>query len=71
MWDQTIKGSPPEGFDAGTVYTREKINEALKIPMPQRMEIVPSTNLSGVPIYVTFLQKKGEDCTSSPKTLFM
>lgn len=47
LWDQTIKGTPPEGFDIGTLYTRETINEALKIPIPERMEIVPSTDLSG------------------------
>ena len=47
LWDQTIPGSPPPGYDIGTLYTREKINEALKIPMPERMDIVPSTDLSG------------------------
>lgn len=47
LWDQTIPGSPPEGFAIGTLYTREQINEALATPMPQRMEIVPSTDLSG------------------------
>ncbi|MGF7142922.1 subtilisin family serine protease [Anaerotaenia torta] len=47
LWDQTISGNPPPGYDAGTVYTREQINEALLVPMPQRMEIVPSTDLSG------------------------
>lgn len=47
IWDQTIDGSPPLGFTIGTLYTREKINEALQIPMPERMDIVPSTDLSG------------------------
>ncbi len=47
IWDQTIPGSPPPGYDSGTLYTRERINEALKIPMPERMEVVPSTDLSG------------------------
>jgi subtilisin family serine protease len=47
LWDQTIPGSPPIGYDIGTLYTRERINEALLIPMPERMEIVPSTDLSG------------------------
>jgi len=47
LWDQTISGSPPEGFDIGTFFTREQINEALLIPMPERMEIVPSSDLSG------------------------
>lgn len=47
LWDQTIPGNPPEGFDIGTIYTREQINEALQTPMPQRLDIVPSTDLSG------------------------
>lgn len=47
LWDQTIPGSPPPGYEIGTLYTREKINEALRTPMPERMEIVPSTDLSG------------------------
>lgn len=47
LWDQTIRGNPPPGYDIGTLYTREQINEALRTPMPQRMEIVPSTDLSG------------------------
>jgi subtilisin family serine protease len=47
IWDQTIPGNPPEGFRIGTLYTREQINEALMTPMPQRLDIVPSTDLSG------------------------
>ena len=47
IWDQTIPGNPPEGFRAGTLYTREQINQALNTPMPERMNIVPSTDLSG------------------------
>lgn len=47
IWDQTIPGNPPEGFCIGTLYTREQINEALMTPMPQRLDIVPSTDLSG------------------------
>jgi minor extracellular serine protease Vpr len=53
LWDQTIPGNPPEGFTIGTLYTREQINEALKIPMPERMEIVPSTDLTGHGTHVT------------------
>lgn len=29
IWDQTGTGNPPEGFDLGTEYSREEINEAL------------------------------------------
>ncbi|NLK74347.1 MAG: S8 family peptidase [Clostridiales bacterium] len=47
LWDQTIPGNPPEGFVTGTLYTREMLNEALATPMPQRLDIVPSTDLSG------------------------
>ncbi|NMB43980.1 MAG: S8 family peptidase [Clostridiales bacterium] len=48
LWDQTIPGSPPEGFSLGTLYTREQINEALEAANPlERMEIVPSTDTSG------------------------
>ena len=47
LWDQTIPGNPPEGFVNGTLYTREQINEALQLPMPGRLDIVPSTDLSG------------------------
>jgi minor extracellular serine protease Vpr len=47
LWDQTIPGNPPQGYDIGTLYTREEINEALNTPMPQRMDLVPSTDLSG------------------------
>jgi len=47
LWDQTIQGSPPTGYDIGTLYTNEQINEALATPMPERMEIVPSIDTSG------------------------
>ncbi|HHV10611.1 MAG TPA: S8 family peptidase [Clostridiales bacterium] len=47
LWDQTITGTPPEGYDIGTLYTREQINQAIRTPMPERMNIVPSTDLSG------------------------
>lgn len=48
LWDQTIQGSPPEGYDIGTLYTRENINEALaERNIAQRLAIVPSVDLSG------------------------
>lgn len=47
LWDQTIIGNPPPGYNIGTLYTREQINEALQTPMPQRMGIVPSVDTSG------------------------
>lgn len=53
LWDQTIPGKPPKGFDVGTVYSKEQIDQALKLPIPQRMELVPSTDLSGHGTHVT------------------
>lgn len=47
LWDQTIPGNPPEGFTTGSIYDREIINEALRTPMPERLSIVPSTDISG------------------------
>ena len=48
IWDQTQPGNPPEGYDIGTLYTREQINEALKAStLAERMQIVPTTDLSG------------------------
>ena len=48
LWDQTIPGSPPEGYVIGTEYTREEINEALRAPTRQeRLQIVPSQDVSG------------------------
>jgi len=48
LWDQTISGSPPEGYVIGTEYTREEINEALRAPTRQeRLQIVPSQDISG------------------------
>ncbi|SES73164.1 S8 family peptidase [[Clostridium] polysaccharolyticum] len=52
LWDQTIEPeeglAPPEGFATGTLYTRERINEALKARTRQeRQNLVPSADLSG------------------------
>ena len=48
LWDQTIPGNPPPGFNQGTLYTREQINEALQRPTKtEQLEIVPSVDLSG------------------------
>lgn len=48
LWDQTVPGSPPEGYFLGTEYTREQINEALAQPDPaSRFAIVPSGDVSG------------------------
>jgi minor extracellular serine protease Vpr len=48
LWDQSILGTPPEGYAIGTLYTREQINEALALPTQmERLQLIPSTDLSG------------------------
>lgn len=52
LWDQTIRPTeglaPPAGYVEGTLFTREKINEALKQTSRQaQMSIVPSVDTSG------------------------
>ena len=31
IWDQNISGNPPEGYTLGTVFTKDDINDALRI----------------------------------------
>jgi hypothetical protein len=46
IWDQTIQtGTPPEGFEYGSEYTKEMINEAIASQNP--FSIVPSTDVNG------------------------
>lgn len=48
LWDQTISGNPPLGYNRGTQYTAEQINEALRAPtLEERRQIVPSEDISG------------------------
>lgn len=48
LWDQTISGSPPEGYRIGTEYTQEQINQALRAgTRAEREAIVPSRDTSG------------------------
>ena len=48
LWDQTIPGSPPEGYASGTEFTREEINTALTEPEErERYRVVPSRDMSG------------------------
>jgi minor extracellular serine protease Vpr len=58
LWDQTIPGKSPQGFDIGTLYTQETINEALKASMVERLNIVPSIDLSGHGTHVWCLKCK-------------
>lgn len=45
IWDQTIPGNPPEGFNFGTEYTMEQINEALNSGNPY--DVVKTVDTSG------------------------
>lgn len=46
IWDQTIQTGPlPEGFEYGSEYTNEMINEALASENP--LSVVPSTDANG------------------------
>lgn len=48
LWDQTIQGNPPAGYNRGTEYTQEQINAALQAATPtERRAIVPSEDISG------------------------
>lgn len=48
LWDQTIRGTPPEGFDSGTFYSEEEINQALNSSdRSEQMQVVPSIDSSG------------------------
>ena len=46
IWDQTIEGNPPVGYQRGTLYTKEQIDEALQ-QGNDRLSVVPSVDLSG------------------------
>lgn len=45
IWDQTIDGERPNDLYYGSVYTREKISEAVRAPNP--FTIVPSVDTDG------------------------
>lgn len=48
LWDQTIQGNPPNGYNRGTEYNASQINEALLAEnMEARRQIVPSEDISG------------------------
>jgi subtilisin family serine protease len=48
LWDQTIPGNPPKGYERGTEYTKAQIDEALRAPTPQERSILlPSVDISG------------------------
>ncbi len=45
IWDQTIQGNPPANIRYGSVYSRERINEALASQTPEKT--VPSKDTHG------------------------
>ena len=45
IWDQSRPGRPPKGFNEGTEYTSEAINNALSADDP--FDILPPTDISG------------------------
>lgn len=48
LWDQTVQGEPPMGYDIGMYYDRSRINEALQYnDMTARQQIVRSVDASG------------------------
>ncbi|MGL4344408.1 MAG: S8 family peptidase [Cellulosilyticaceae bacterium] len=48
LWDQSVKGIPPKGFDEGTEYSRAQINEALaQKNKAAQLEVVPSVDTIG------------------------
>lgn len=50
LWDQSIRGTPPEGFKSGNLYTNEDINQAINgeknIPIP--ITASHGTHVSGI-----------------------
>lgn len=48
LWDQSVAGNPPPGYDLGAEYTREEINRALSADsLEGRRGVVPSQDISG------------------------
>ena len=47
LWDQSIPGNPPDGYQTGTEYTNGEINEALALPFQEGRRLVPSEDVSG------------------------
>lgn len=48
LWDQTLSGNPPSGYNRGTEFSAEQINAALQAETVQeRRRLVPSADISG------------------------
>ncbi|WMT79860.1 bifunctional germination protease/germinant receptor pseudoprotease CspBA [Terrisporobacter mayombei] len=50
LWDQSIKGTPPEGFKSGSLYTNEDINQAINGEkyIPISITATHGTHVSGI-----------------------
>ncbi len=50
IWDQSIEGTPPEGFNIGNVYTKSMIDEALasRTPLPTNDNVGHGTMVAGI-----------------------
>ena len=50
IWDQSVAGDPPDGYDLGTEYTQEQIDAALRsgVPLPTRDISGHGTQVLGV-----------------------
>lgn len=48
LWDQNFEGNPPEGYELGSVFTREEINEILREDSNGRINVMtPGRDVSG------------------------
>ncbi|MDP4120930.1 MAG: S8 family peptidase [Bacillota bacterium] len=59
IWDQTIKGNPPEGYLFGTEYSNAQINDALKSKNP--FSVVPSRDTVGHGTFLAATAASRED----------
>ncbi len=48
LWDQTLQGTPPEGFLLGVEFNEQQINQALQaVDGREQYELLPSRDVSG------------------------
>ena len=68
IWDQTIQsGTPPEAFAYGSEYTRDMIDEALRLEDP--LSLVPSVDETGHGTYAVSLAAEEQTHSSSSSAL--